>query len=282
MGRYSWMPDQPPERTDPADVSDPAEDVFYCPETVLAPRRDGGGKSICVIGAGIAGLVAAYELLQAGHSVTIVEAEHRVGGRVRTWYSGGVNGELGPMRVPPKHRGTMHYMKEMGFQPDPFVQRNAAAWLALRDAKVRRAAWQRLLPLYGPKAALFRMPVLPGTPVEDVLAKAEDLAGITMKGVEAWRVMSGSLGPKAQQLASMTLWEAITVQWGALGIPLLTNLGWELVGQATSSIREERISALEAWIEGAWTFGPEARYRLVEGMEALPRALRGRGRSSAT
>lgn len=271
MGLYSWMPDHPPEGVDP-------EDVFYSPETVLAPHRDGGGraKSICVIGAGIAGLVAAYELLQADHSVTIVEAEHRVGGRVRTWYSGSVNAELGPMRVPRKHHGTMHYLKEMRFRPDRFVQRNANAWLALRGQKVRRAAWQTLLPLYGGAPALFRLPVVaPATPVDDVLKMAEDLAGIDLSGAEAWGVMSGWLGPKAQQLASMTFWEAIMAQWGAVGVSLLTDLGWELVGQATSSIREERISGLEAWIEGAWTFGPEDRVRLVEGMEALPRALRG-------
>ena len=42
-------------------------------------------KTVVIIGAGMSGLVAAYELAQAGHTVHIVEAQHRVGGRVRTF-----------------------------------------------------------------------------------------------------------------------------------------------------------------------------------------------------
>ena len=44
----------------------------------------GKGTHVVVLGAGIAGLVSAYELEQAGFQVTLLEARERVGGRAWT------------------------------------------------------------------------------------------------------------------------------------------------------------------------------------------------------
>lgn len=41
-------------------------------------------KRITILGAGIAGLVAAYELERLGHQVEIIEGNSRIGGRVWT------------------------------------------------------------------------------------------------------------------------------------------------------------------------------------------------------
>ena len=43
-------------------------------------------KKVIVLGAGMSGLTAAYELVQAGHDVTVLEARLRPGGRIQTWY----------------------------------------------------------------------------------------------------------------------------------------------------------------------------------------------------
>ena len=48
-------------------------------------RRTRRPRDVIVVGAGMAGLVAAYELKRAGHNVRILEAQDRVGGRVRTY-----------------------------------------------------------------------------------------------------------------------------------------------------------------------------------------------------
>jgi len=50
----------------------------------LATAR--AGKSVIVIGAGFAGLAAAFELGAAGYDVTVIEARGRIGGRVLTFY----------------------------------------------------------------------------------------------------------------------------------------------------------------------------------------------------
>src|SRR6185503_12773310 len=42
-------------------------------------------RQVLVLGAGLAGLAAAYELKKAGYAVTVLEARTRPGGRVLTW-----------------------------------------------------------------------------------------------------------------------------------------------------------------------------------------------------
>ncbi|BDA70711.1 amine oxidase [Calothrix sp. PCC 7716] len=76
------------------------------------------GKKITILGAGIAGLVAARELERMGHEVDIMEASPRIGGRVWTHrFSNEPDApyaELGAMRIPSSHQHTLHYVKEMG------------------------------------------------------------------------------------------------------------------------------------------------------------------------
>jgi tryptophan 2-monooxygenase len=62
------------------------------------------GRSIGIVGSGAAGLIAAYQLMQLGAQVTILEAGNRAGGRLYTQYP--IPGEpaafeMGAMRVPP-------------------------------------------------------------------------------------------------------------------------------------------------------------------------------------
>jgi monoamine oxidase len=74
----------------PARVAANVSRLGGTPGRTYAPRR------VAVLGAGLAGLVAGYELTKAGHEVTLLEARSRPGGRVLTrgrfWEAGRTNG----------------------------------------------------------------------------------------------------------------------------------------------------------------------------------------------
>lgn len=52
-------------------------------------------KKVYIIGAGVSGLIAAYELEQEGHQPIIMERTGSVGGRVKTVKKNGYNLDLG-------------------------------------------------------------------------------------------------------------------------------------------------------------------------------------------
>lgn len=89
----------------------------------LPPIAAGGAaEKVTIIGAGIAGLVAAYELERLGYTVEVLEASKRVGGRIYT-HSFGAGpetpfAELGAMRIPTNHRHTMRYVSRLGLGGD--------------------------------------------------------------------------------------------------------------------------------------------------------------------
>jgi monoamine oxidase len=90
---------------------------------VTAEIVKGPAKKVLVLGAGMAGLVAAYELTQLGHEVTVLEARTRPGGRVHTLrepFSDGLYAEEGAARIPDEHDLTLKYVKTFELPLEPF------------------------------------------------------------------------------------------------------------------------------------------------------------------
>ena len=87
-------------------------------------------KKIIIIGAGMAGLSAGYELSQAGHDVTILEARAIPGGRVHTIrepFSDGLFAEAGAARIPDDHDLTLKYVKLFDVPLEPMYPSQLSA-----------------------------------------------------------------------------------------------------------------------------------------------------------
>jgi monoamine oxidase len=98
-------------------------------ETPPKLSTSGVGKSVVILGAGPAGLVCGYELMNKGYTVTVLEAQDRVAGHAFTMRRGmhthefggelqvcdfdeGQWVDLGAWRIPYTHRGLQHYLSE--------------------------------------------------------------------------------------------------------------------------------------------------------------------------
>ena len=118
-----------------------AETQFAGPPNLSGARP---GASVLVLGAGLAGMLAAHELAKAGYKVQIIEYNNRAGGRNWSLYGGDTYTELGgatqqigfakgnylnpgPWRIPYHHRTLLHYCRAFGVALEPFIQLNHQA-----------------------------------------------------------------------------------------------------------------------------------------------------------
>jgi monoamine oxidase len=96
---------------------------------------------VIIVGAGLAGLSAGYEVTQAGHEVTILEARSRPGGRVHTLhdpFTDGLYAEAGASRIPDHHHFTLEYAALFGLTLDPFDPPNLSRVLSRPQATTDR------------------------------------------------------------------------------------------------------------------------------------------------
>jgi monoamine oxidase len=111
------------------------------------PENIGAGKSVVVLGAGIAGMTTAIEMARLGYTCTLLEARTSAGGRVLTLRAGDVVDEVdssqscrfdsgedlyfnvGASRIAHHHEFLLGYCRDFGVQLETFTNDNRGAWL---------------------------------------------------------------------------------------------------------------------------------------------------------
>ncbi|HVM40082.1 MAG TPA: FAD-dependent oxidoreductase, partial [Acidimicrobiia bacterium] len=120
------------------------------------PALDGSGQGrrVAVVGGGIAGLTAAYELAQRGYEPIVLEARERPGGRVCTLRRGsriehvgrantqvafdeGLTFNAGAWRIPHHHTPVFHYLRRFGVPVQVLANDNERGWVAAGGRRYR-------------------------------------------------------------------------------------------------------------------------------------------------
>ncbi|HEV7817286.1 MAG TPA: FAD-dependent oxidoreductase [Janthinobacterium sp.] len=124
------------------------------------PSGFGKGKKVLILGAGIAGLVSAYELRKAGYEVTVLEARNRPGGRSWSVRKGSVveftdgskqecsweDGHYlnaGPARIPSHHTHLLDYCQKLGVPLEVEVNFSRSALMQSERLNGGRSVEQR-------------------------------------------------------------------------------------------------------------------------------------------
>jgi len=126
------------------------------PQIRLANGGDLGGEStresyadVAVIGAGIAGLLCAIRLAEAGRSVLVLEARDRVGGRCFTQGTQGATGvqaDLGAAWHWEEHTRVPPLLEEFGLERVRQHEPGVAIYEPQRDRPVQRFTWPQTPP----------------------------------------------------------------------------------------------------------------------------------------
>ena len=224
-------------------------------ENFALPKGSGGGRSVVILGAGIAGLVSAYELGKAGYKVTILEARDRIGGRSWTIRGGdrveqmgrpdqhatfapGQYFNSGPARIPSTHRAILGYAKRFGVALQPFVNvnRNAGWDFAGKVQPERRMVFD----MHGQIAELLAKAIdrhaLDQQMPKDELAmmrqflsfwgQLDDKGNYTPGGSSGYAVEGGGYNQAPKGLPPLNFKELVPSQ--AVGLPYVFESIWDM------------------------------------------------------
>ena len=105
-----------------------------------AVPRNSSGKRVVILGAGLAGLSAGWELKEVGYEIVIVEAQLHPGGRVHTIREGlsdDLYSEAGAGRIPNTHAITLQWVNHFGLELEPFFPKELSEIALLKGKRVK-------------------------------------------------------------------------------------------------------------------------------------------------
>lgn len=217
--------------------------------TAAAFTLDGrsDGTPVVILGAGVAGLCAAYELGKLGYQCTVLEARDRPGGRVWTVRNGTAHTEIdgstqtarfadgayfnpGPARVP-QHHVTIDYYREFGIAIEQFgnVNLNAYVYSSRADGVGRVRMREARMALRGHTAELLAKAIsqdaldapMTRDDKEKLIAFVSDDAGLDRNlhfnnhGTAGFRVWPGPADHPGVPSDPLDLWPLVRAGYGA-------------------------------------------------------------------
>ncbi|MFC0524909.1 flavin monoamine oxidase family protein [Pontibacillus salicampi] len=103
-------------------------------------------KKVLIIGGGMSGLVSASLLKQAGHQVTILEGNIRIGGRVytvRNPFTSGNYLDVGAMRIPDTHPLVFEYIRRFQLPLNHFLNSTPVDLIYVNNILTTRQEYER-------------------------------------------------------------------------------------------------------------------------------------------
>jgi monoamine oxidase len=225
------------------------------------PHAVSPGK-VLVVGAGLAGLVAGYELTEAGHDVTILEAQLRPGGRVQTIrdpFSDGLHAEAGAARIPDNHDLTLHYVKHFGLTLVPFFPAKLDMVYLIGGKRIKCRSWTDV--------DLFQVPL-------NLTAEERRLgmSGLLQKYLgDALNdigdpTAAGWPGASARKYDNTTMAEFLIERGASHG-------AIELLEYPYASAEDDPVSLLWNLRDSWYAVRENTRYKIADGNDLLPKAF---------
>ncbi len=241
-------------------------DNWETPPALASPSKP---TRVLILGAGMAGLTAGYELMNHGYEVRIVEARATAGGRVQTLrdgFSKGVHADAGAMFLPVAHGLVHYYLDLLKLNLTDFSGTELPALYYVRGKQIEYS---------------------PGTPCEwpYPLSETEQKMGLEEMQQKFCSPLSlkGLGAPESTEMTQVELEDSVTLdkymagQGATSGARELLNVGLnQLIGEGPSSYSAAMMLRSDHYLSQNILKGQMEVKRIAGGNDQFPAALASR------